>query len=154
MASLAELRESIVNGQRERARELIGALLQSGGFKVVDIGVDVSTDKFVEAVKREQPDILGLSALLTMTMPRMREVIEALKKSNLRDKVRVMVGGASLTQEFADSIGADTYAADAISTGQSPNSCLRRKSLFRLCKACSYHFDEPWHKPEGSSMIY
>ena len=79
-----------------------------------DLGVNVPTDKFIEAVRREQPNILGLSALLTTTMPRMRDVIEALKYRNLRDKVRVMVGGAPVTQAFADSIGADGYAPDAV----------------------------------------
>ncbi|MBI4285172.1 MAG: cobalamin B12-binding domain-containing protein, partial [Chloroflexi bacterium] len=70
--------------------------------------------KFIEAVKREQPDILALSALLTTTIPRMKEVIQALSSANLRDRVRVMVGGAPVTQSFADSIGADGYAPDAV----------------------------------------
>jgi len=95
-------------------RKFVGMLLESGGFEVVDIGEDVPANKFVEAVKREQPNILGLSALLTTTMPRMKEVIEALKDSNLKDKVLVMVGGAPVTQGFADSIGADGYAPNAI----------------------------------------
>ena len=79
----------------------------------MDLGEEVPVDKFIEAVGREQPNILGLSALLTTTMPYMKEVIEALKRSNLRDKVRVIVGGAPVTQGFADSIGADGYAPDA-----------------------------------------
>jgi 5-methyltetrahydrofolate--homocysteine methyltransferase len=96
-------------------RKFVGMILESGGFEVVDIGEDVPADKFIEAVKREQPNILGLSSLLTTTMPYMKDVIETLKRSNLRDKVRVIVGGASVTQDFADSIGADGYAPDAIS---------------------------------------
>ena len=96
-------------------KKIVSMILESGGFTVVDIGVDVPTDKFVEAVEQEQPNILGLSSLLTTTMPRIGEVIEALKRSNLRDKVRVMVGGAPITQGFADSIGADGYAPDAVS---------------------------------------
>ena len=96
-------------------KNLVSVVLQSGGFEVIDLGVDISADKFVEAVKQTRPDILGLSALLTLTMPRIKDVIEALQQSNLRDKVQVMVGGAPVTQEFADSIGADGYASDAIS---------------------------------------
>lgn len=96
-------------------RKLVGMILESGGFTVKDIGQDVSPDKFIEAVEREKPNILGLSALLTATMPLMGDVVEALKRRNLRDNVWVMVGGAPVSQEFADSIGADAYAADAVS---------------------------------------
>ncbi|MAF85405.1 MAG: cobalamin-binding protein [Dehalococcoidales bacterium] len=96
-------------------KSLVGMMMESGGFTVMDIGIDVPADKFVEAVEEEKPNILGLSALLTTTIPLMKDVIEALKRSNLRDKVHVMVGGAPITQEFADSIGADAYAADAVS---------------------------------------
>jgi 5-methyltetrahydrofolate--homocysteine methyltransferase len=96
-------------------KKIVSMLLESGGFTVLDLGVDVPIDRFVEAIKQEQPDILGLSALLTTTMPRMRDAVEALKHNNLRDKVQVMVGGAPVTQSFADSIGADGYAPDAVS---------------------------------------
>lgn len=95
-------------------KKIVSMILETGGFIVVDAGVDVPTDRFIEVVKQEKPNILGISSLLTTTMPRMREVIEALKSSNLRDKVRVMVGGAPVTQDFADSIGADGYAPDAV----------------------------------------
>lgn len=96
-------------------KKIVSMILESGGFTVVDVGVDIPTDKFIEAVEQERPNILGLSSLLTTTMPRIGEVIEALKRSNLRDKVRIMVGGAPITQGFADSIGADGYAPDAVS---------------------------------------
>jgi 5-methyltetrahydrofolate--homocysteine methyltransferase len=96
-------------------KKIVSMLLESGGFTVLDIGVDVPPDKFVEVIKQEQPDILGLSSLLTTTMPQMRDAIEALKRNNLRDRVRIMVGGAPVTQGFADSIGADGYAPDAVS---------------------------------------
>ena len=96
-------------------KKIVSMILESGGFTVVDLGVDIPADKFVEAVKQEQPNILGLSALLTTTMPRMKDVIKALKEAGVRDKVRVMVGGAPITQDFADSIGADGYAPDAAS---------------------------------------
>jgi len=96
-------------------KSIVAMLMESSGFDVIDLGVDVPAAKFVEAVKKEQPRILGMSALLTTTMPRMKDVIEALKGVGLRDKTRVMVGGAPLTQEFADSIGADGYAPDGTS---------------------------------------
>jgi len=94
---------------------IVATILESGGFTVQDLGESVPAAKFVEAVEREQPNILGLSSLMTMTAPHMRDVIEALKRNNLRDKVQVMVGGAPITQDFADSIGADGYAPDAAS---------------------------------------
>lgn len=95
-------------------KKIVTMLIDSGGYTVVDLGVDVSADKFVEAVKQEKPDILGLSSLLTTTMPRMPEAIEALKRDNLRDGVKIIVGGAPVSQKFADSIGADGYAPDAV----------------------------------------
>jgi len=88
-------------------------MLDSSGFNVVDLGVDVPTDKFVAAVKEHKASIVGLSALLTTTMPAMKEVIDALKEGNLRDQVKVVIGGAPVTQAYADEIGADGYAADA-----------------------------------------
>ena len=96
-------------------KKIVSMILRSGGLVVIDLGVDVSADKFVDTVRLEKPNILGLSALLTTTMPRMGEVIEALKRSGLRDTVRVMLGGAPITQTFTDSIGADGYGPDAVS---------------------------------------
>ena len=95
-------------------KNICSLMLQSEGFTVLDIGEDVPTEKFIEVAKQEQPDILGLSALMVNTMPVMKEVIEALERSGLRDKVRVMVGGAPISQAFADKIGADGYAPDAV----------------------------------------
>ena len=94
-------------------KNIVILMLESAGFMVVDAGVDVSAEKFLQMVEEEKPGILGLSALLTNTVGQMKEVIEALNQSNLRDKIKVMVGGAPVTQEFADSIGADGYASDA-----------------------------------------
>jgi len=94
-------------------KNLVSMMLDSSGFNVVDLGVDVPADKFVAAVKEHKADILGLSALLTTTMPAMKEVIDALKESNLRDQVKVIIGGAPVTQAYADEIGADGYAPDA-----------------------------------------
>jgi len=96
-------------------KSIVAMLMESSGFEIIDLGVDVPVTKFVDVVKKEQPRILGMSALLTTTMPRMKDVIEALKEAGFRDNTRVMVGGAPLTQEFADSIGADGYAPDASS---------------------------------------
>ena len=105
-------------------KSIVAMLMESSGFEIIDLGVDVPVDKFISAVKKEQPMILGMSALLTTTMPRMKDIIEALKEAGLRDKTRVMVGGAPLTQEFADSIGADGYAPDASSAVDKAKSIL------------------------------
>jgi 5-methyltetrahydrofolate--homocysteine methyltransferase len=96
-------------------KNLVGLMLEGAGFEVIDMGTDVSADKFVETVKAEKPQIIGLSALLTTTMFGARDVIEKLKAENLRDKVKVIVGGAPVTQAFADQIEADGYADDAVS---------------------------------------
>ena len=96
-------------------KNLVKMMLEGAGFEVVDLGVDVSADKFVEAVKEHQPNIIGMSALLTTTMVNMPEVIKALENAGLRDKVKIMVGGAPITQNYADQIGADGYSSDATS---------------------------------------
>ena len=96
-------------------KSIVAMLMESSGFEIIDIGVDIPAAKFVEAVQKEQPVILGMSAMLTTTMSRMKDVIEALKEVGLKDKTRVIVGGAPITQDFADSIGADGYAPDASS---------------------------------------
>ncbi|NPV09338.1 MAG: cobalamin-binding protein, partial [Anaerolineae bacterium] len=88
---------------------------EGAGFNVVDLGVDVSPEKFLEAVRDHKPKVVGLSALLTTTMPAMRTTIEALKEAGVRDSVKVMIGGAPVTQRYADEIGADGYAPDAAS---------------------------------------
>jgi 5-methyltetrahydrofolate--homocysteine methyltransferase len=94
-------------------KNLVAMMLQGSGFEVVDLGKDVAPDKFVEAVKNEQPDIVAMSALLTTTMRAMGHTITALKEAGLRDDVRVMVGGAPVTTDFAKQIGADGYASNA-----------------------------------------
>jgi len=99
-------------------KNLVVMMLEGTGFRVVDLGVDVSADAFVQAVREHSPQILGMSALLTTTMLAMRATIEALNESELRDQVLVMVGGAPLTQSFADEIGADLYAPDASSAAR------------------------------------
>jgi corrinoid protein of di/trimethylamine methyltransferase len=94
-------------------KNLVASMLEGCGFEVVNIGIDVSADRFIEAVKENQPDILCMSALLTTTMGYMKEVITALEKAGIRDQVKVMVGGAPVTQGFADEIGADGYSDNA-----------------------------------------
>ncbi|KYK32642.1 MAG: methyltransferase [Theionarchaea archaeon DG-70-1] len=94
-------------------KNLVGMLMEGAGFEVIDLGVDVPPEKFVEAVRNENPDIVGMSALLTITMQEMEEIIEAIEEAGLRTQVKIMVGGAPLTQEFADKIGADAYGEDA-----------------------------------------
>jgi 5-methyltetrahydrofolate--homocysteine methyltransferase len=96
-------------------KNMLAMMLQGAGFEVIDCGTDVPKEKFLEAVKNEQPDIIGLSALLTTTMLYMKEVIEILKSEGLRQKVKVIIGGAPITQSYADTIGADGYAPDAAS---------------------------------------
>lgn len=94
-------------------KRIVGFLLEGNGFEVTDLGVDVKADVFIKAIEESKPDILGMSALLTTTMPHMGEIINLLKERNLRDKVKVIVGGASVNDQFAKSIGADGYAPEA-----------------------------------------
>ena len=94
-------------------KNIVVMLLEGAGFEVVDLGVDLSVEQLVAKVDEQKPQILGLSALLTTTMPEMRKTIAALTENGIREQVKVMVGGAPLSQSFADSIGADGYAKDA-----------------------------------------
>lgn len=96
-------------------KNLVGMMLEGAGLKVLDLGIDVSPEKFVEAIKNNKVDVIALSALLTTTMPGMKDTIEAIKAAGLRDTVKIMIGGAPVTQNYADEIGADGYAADAAS---------------------------------------
>lgn len=98
----------------EIGKSLVGSLLSVNGFQVHDLGVDVPMERFVEKVQETGADILGLSALLTTTMIGQREVIEALDEAGIRDQVKVLVGGSPVTRKWADSIGADGYAEDAL----------------------------------------
>lgn len=94
-------------------KNIVGAMLKTVGMEVHDLGKNVPTDQIVEAVREHQPRFIGLSALLTTTMPEQQTVIEALQEAGLRDQVKVLVGGAPVTQEWADRIGADGYAPNA-----------------------------------------
>ena len=96
-------------------KNLVVMMLEGGGFDVVDLGIDVPADKFVEAIRTHQPQVVGLSALLTTTMREMKTAIEVIEKAGLRNQVKMIVGGAPLTEKFAREIGADGYAPDAAS---------------------------------------
>lgn len=96
-------------------KNLVAMMLEGGGYEVLDLGVDVAPEVFVAAVKEKGAQVLALSALLTTTMPSMKDTIEALKEAGARDAVKIMIGGAPVTQNYADEIGADGYAPDAAS---------------------------------------
>jgi len=96
-------------------KNLVGMMLEGAGFDVVDVGVDVSAEKYIEVAKEKGAKIVGLSALLTTTMPGMKEVIKAIGATDLKGKVKVMIGGAPITESYAEEIGADGYASDAAS---------------------------------------
>ena len=93
-------------------KNIVSILLKGAGYEVEDLGIDVPTAKIVEYVKEEKPDYLGLSALLTTTMVTMGEVIQALKENSVRDKVKILIGGAAVSEEYAREIGADAYCVD------------------------------------------
>ena len=99
-------------------KNLVAMMLESAGFEVVNLGVDIAPEAFVEAVKEHQPNLIGLSALLTTTMTQMQKTVDALKESGLRSQVKILVGGAPVTEKFAREIGADGYAPDAGSAGK------------------------------------
>lgn len=99
----------------EIGKKLVMMMMESAGLEVEDIGIDISAEKFAEAVKEKKPDVLGMSALLTTTMLAMKDTIETLKEAGIRDDVKVLVGGAPVTLDFAEEIGADGWAPDAVS---------------------------------------
>ena len=94
-------------------KNLVAMMMEGAGFEVINLGINNDADKFLEAIKQHQPDIIGMSALLTTTMPYMKVVIDALGEEGLRDTVYVMVGGAPVTETFAKAVGADAYGRDA-----------------------------------------
>ena len=94
-------------------KRIVGLVLEGNGFLVTDLGTQVNAETFAQAIKEHNPSILGMSALLTTTMPNMKKTIDLLTEMGLRDKIKIMVGGAPITEEFAKSIGADGYAPDA-----------------------------------------
>ena len=109
-------------------KNIVAILLKGAGYEVNDLGIDVATEKIVEAVKKGKPDYLGLSALLTTTMVVMGEIIEALKENGLRDKVKVLIGGTAVSDEYADEIGADAYCEDGF-------QAIKKLDAFQAAKA-------------------
>jgi len=119
-ASGAKMKGTVIIGTvqgdlHDIGKNLVGMMLEGGGFSVIDLGVDVAAEKYAEEAKKSSAKLIGLSALLTTTMPVMKDVIAILKADSATADVKVMVGGAPLTQEYADSIGAKGYAPDASS---------------------------------------
>jgi corrinoid protein of di/trimethylamine methyltransferase len=108
-------------------KNIVKTILKASGFDVTDLGKDVPKETFIKKVKELQPDILGMSALLTITIPEQRDVIEALKMEGLRNKVKVIIGGAMTTEEWAQEIGADGYGADQNEAVEVAKSLLRKK---------------------------
>jgi methylmalonyl-CoA mutase cobalamin-binding domain/chain len=108
-------------------KNLVNIMLEGAGFHVIDLGVQVPPEKFVEAITEHKPDIVGMSAFLTTTMPMFKANINALEKAGMRDQVIVMVGGAPVTQEYADAVGADAYAPDASATVKKAKDLIMRR---------------------------
>lgn len=107
-------------------KNIVILMLEGNGWEVTDLGIDVSPEQFGDMVKKGDFDILGLSALLTSTMPKLRDTIQVIKESGLRNKVRIMVGGAPVNQSFASQIGADAYARDAVEAVATAKSLLNK----------------------------
>jgi methylmalonyl-CoA mutase cobalamin-binding domain/chain len=108
-------------------KNLVNIMFEGAGFEVIDLGVQVAPEKFIAAIQEHRPDIVGFSAFLTTTMPMFKANLNALEKAGLRDQVIVMVGGAPVTQEYADVVGADGYAADASAAVVKAKELLRRR---------------------------
>ena len=108
-------------------KNLVCMMMEGAGFEVVDLGINTSVEKFLEALEAHQPDILGMSALLTTTMPYMKVVIDTLKAKGIRDNYTVMVGGAPLNEDFARAVGADAYCRDAAVTVETAKDFMKRK---------------------------
>jgi len=118
-ASVGKLLLGTVKGDlHDIGKNLVGMMCEGAGFDVRNLGADVEPNEFLEAIKEFEPDIVGMSALLTTTMRSMGDTIKAIEEAGLRDRVKIMVGGAPVTQRFADDIGADGYAANAASASE------------------------------------
>jgi corrinoid protein of di/trimethylamine methyltransferase len=112
-------------------KNLVAMMLEGAGFDVIDLGINTDVDKFLKAIEEHEPDLLGMSALLTTTMPYMKVVIETLKEKGLRDKITVLVGGAPLNEDFAKAIGADAYCRDAAVAVETAKDFIKRKHNLR-----------------------
>jgi 5-methyltetrahydrofolate--homocysteine methyltransferase len=105
-------------------KNLVAMMLEGAGFEIIDLGVDVKPEQYVDAVKNKGAKVVALSALLTTTMPSMKETIQAIQEAGLRDSVKIMIGGAPVTQNYADEIGADGYSPDAASAVDTAKTLL------------------------------
>jgi 5-methyltetrahydrofolate--homocysteine methyltransferase len=110
-------------------KNLVGMMLEGAGFEVVDLGINTDADKFIAALEEHKPDILGMSALLTTTMPYMKVVIEELKRRGIRDDYIVMVGGAPLNEEFGTAVGADAYCRDAAVAAETAKALVQKRRV-------------------------
>ena len=115
---------TVAGDLHEIGKNLVGMMLGGAGFEIVDLGTDATAEKFVAAVQEHSPDMIGMSALLTTTMPSMSKTVEALTEAGLRDQVKILIGGAPVTQQYADNIGADGYAPDASSATRKAKELL------------------------------
>ncbi len=104
---------TVAGNLHDIGKNLVGMMLEGAGFEIIDLGTDVSSEQFVEAVKQHQVNIVGMSALLTTTMPAIGRTVAALTEAGLREQIKIMVGGAPVTTDFAEKVGADAYAPDA-----------------------------------------
>jgi len=128
--SLGKIAIGTVHGDlHDVGKNIVAIMLEVGGFKVIDLGTDVSSERFVQIVGSEKPDIVGMSSLLTVTMLEMKAVIEALTREGLRDDVKVIVGGPPITEEFARNIGADGYAPDAVQAVILCKALIQKRSV-------------------------
>jgi 5-methyltetrahydrofolate--homocysteine methyltransferase len=107
-------------------KNLVSMMLEGAGFEIIDLGTDVSAEKYIAAVNEHQPDLVACSALITTTMPHMEDVIQALMDAGLRDRVKVMIGGAPVTEKYTVDIGADGYAPDAASAATRAKELMRK----------------------------
>jgi methylmalonyl-CoA mutase cobalamin-binding domain/chain len=108
-------------------KNLVGMMMEGAGFEVIDLGINTDAEEYLAAIEKHKPDILGMSALLTTTMPYMKNVIDTLKDKGWRDRVIVMVGGAPLNEDFAKAIGADAYCRDAAVAVDTARELMREK---------------------------
>jgi methylmalonyl-CoA mutase cobalamin-binding domain/chain len=114
-------------------KNLVSMMLEGAGFEVIDIGINNAVEKYLAALDKHQPDILGMSALLTTTMPYMKVVIDTLKQNNLRDKYIVLVGGAPLNEEFGKAVGADAYCRDAAIAVETAKALIAARRAVAVC---------------------
>ena len=108
-------------------KNLVGMMMEGAGFEIVDLGINIDVDKYLAAIEEHEPELLGMSALLTTTMPYMKVVIDTLVQKGMRDKVIVLVGGAPLNEDFANQVGADAYCRDAAVTVETARSLIERR---------------------------